>query len=301
MNRWTHIVCVILLGTGCLSSAWCQAEEAGPAGRGLKNPFGAMNTCVDRPKHPIRPHQADMLQEFGYDGYGDSGTSPKELKQSLVELRKRGLKMYATYIDVYIDPGNRNPNFKPALEVLQHSGAVLWLHVNSREYKPSDEAGDPRAVEILRKVADTAQQYDTRVALYPHFGSWLQSVGDAIRLAKKVDRDNLGVTINLCHWLRVDGEENMRPMMEKAMPYLFMVTICGADSGCKGKDWDVLLQRLDKGTFDVYNFLKTLDELGYTGPILLQGIGVKGTPRERLEASMGAWRRFSARMAEDSK
>ena len=242
-----------------------------------------------------------MLQEFGYDGYGDSGTSPKELKQSLVELRKRGLKMYATYISVDIDPGGRNPNFKPALEVLQHSGAVLWLNVNSREYKPSDEAGDPRAVEILRKIADMAQQYNTRVALYPHFGSWVQSVEDAIRLAKKVDRDNLGVTINLCHWLRLDDEENMRPLMEKAMPYLFMVTICGADSGCKGKDWDVLLQRLDKGTFDVYNFLKTLDELGYTGPILLQGIGVKGTPRERLEASMGAWRRFSARMAEDSK
>ena len=65
--------------------------------------------------------------------------------------------------------------------------------------------------------------------------------------------------------------------------------------------WDVLLQRLDKGTFDVYGFLKTLDELGYTGPILLQGYKVGGTPHEKLEASIGAWRKFSARLAEERK
>jgi len=76
-----------------------------------------------------------------------------------------------------------------------------------------------------------------------------------------------------------------------------MVSISGADSGCKGKDWDVLIQRLDKGTFSVYNFVKTLDELGYAGPILFQGIGVKVTTYEILKASVDTCRKFSSHLA----
>jgi len=298
MKNWTKNVCVVLLGVCCLLVVSSQAEQKCRAVKGgLKNPFGAMNTCVDKPKHPIRQDQADMLEKLGFDGYGDSGANAKDLKKTIEELEKRGMKLFNTYVGVDIDPGKKVPNFRPALKVLKGSGAMLWVNVNSRKYKPSDPAGDAHAVEILRGVADMAHEYGVKIALYPHFRSWVESVEDAIRLTKKVNRRNLGVTINLCHWIRIDDEENMRPLMKKAMPYLFMVSICGADSGCKGKDWDVLLQRLDKGTFSVYNFVKTLDELGYTGPILVQGYKVKSTTYEILKASIDTWRKFSARLA----
>lgn len=298
MNNWTKNLCVVLLGVCCLFVVLCQAEQKCQAVKGgFKNPFGAMNTCVDRPKHPIRQHQVEMLEKLGFDGYGDSGANAKDLKKTIEELEKRGMKLYNTYVGVNIDPGKKVPNFRPALEVLKGSGAMLWINVNSKKHKHSDPAGDARAVEILRGVADMAHEYGVKIALYPHFGWWLESVEDAIRITEKVNRRNLGVTFNLCHWLRIDDEENMRPLMEKAMPYLFMVSISGADSGCKGRDWDVLIQRLDKGTFSVYNFVKTLDELGYAGPILVQGIGVKGTTYEILKASIDTWRKFSAQLA----
>ena len=81
------------------------------------------------------------------------------------------------------------------------------------------------------------------------------------------------------------------------MPYLFVVTINGADSG--GSNWKELIQPLDSGTFDIYKFLKTLKELGYAGPIGLQGYGVKGDVYQNLKRSMDAWRRLSHRIESD--
>jgi len=51
---------------------------------------------------------------------------------------------------------------------------------------------------------------------------------------------------------------------------------------------------LDRGSFDVRQLLKALNELGYTGPIGLQGYGIGGDVYENLKRSMEAWRRFSA-------
>lgn len=79
------------------------------------------------------------------------------------------------------------------------------------------------------------------------------------------------------------------------MPHLFVVSINGADRG--GQNWDTLIQTLDRGSFDVYEFLKTLRQMGYRGPIGLQHYGIKGDAHENLKRSMEAWQRFSARMA----
>jgi sugar phosphate isomerase/epimerase len=115
-------------------------------------------------------------------------------------------------------------------------------------------------------------------------------VEDAVRVAKKVNRTNVGVTFNLCHWLRVDEEENMRSLMKLAMPYLFVVTINGADSG--GEGWKHLIQTLDRGSFDTSRFLRTLEDCGYTGPIGLQGYDIGGDAYENLKRSMSAWRQL---------
>jgi sugar phosphate isomerase/epimerase len=89
----------------------------------------------------------------------------------------------------------------------------------------------------------------------------------------------------------------MKPLLGLAMPHLLVVTINGADSG--GKDWDSLIQTLDRGSFDTYKFLKALKELGYTGPIGLQGYGLKGDAYENLKRSMEGWRKLSAKVAAD--
>ena len=132
-----------------------------------------------------------------------------------------------------------------------------------------------------------AAEANVRVAIYPHTGFWVERVEDAVRVAKKVARKNLGVTFNLCHWLMVDDEKNAESLIKSAMPHLFVVTINGADSG--GRDWKTLIQTLDRGAFDMRKFLKTLADSGYTGPIGFQGYGIGGDARDNLKRTMDAW------------
>jgi sugar phosphate isomerase/epimerase len=183
---------------------------------------------------------------------------------------------------------------KEAIEVMKGHNAILWLFVQSNKLKPSSPEGDPRAVEVIGEIADMAAANKVRVALYPHTGFWVERVEDAIRVVKQVDRKNVGVTFNLCHWLKVDDEKNMKSLITSAMPHLFLVTINGADSG--GKDWKQLIQTLDRGSFNISRFLMTLTKSGYTGPIGLQGYGIGGDAYENLKHSMNAWRQLSERI-----
>jgi sugar phosphate isomerase/epimerase len=260
-------------------------EPAGP------NPFFAMDTATKDDKHQTAKEQVEMVRELGYAGIGC--TAGKELGEMADELDKNGLRLFTVYLGVNIDPDQPKygPELKETIEVLRGRNAMLWLFVLSKQHKPSSPAGDEQAVEILREVADLAAEANVRVALYPHTGFWVERVKDAVRVAKKVGRSNVGVTFNLCHWLMVDDEKNAGPLIKLAMPHLFVVTINGADSG--GKDWKTLIQTLDRGTLDVRGFLKTLRDSGYTGPIGFQGYGIGGDARENLRRTMDAWRDLS--------
>ncbi len=109
---------------------------------------------------------------------------------------------------------------------------------------------------------------------------------------------NLGVTFNLCHWLKVDGKE-LEARLKEALPHLFVVTINGADSD--GKGWNTLIQPLDRGTFDVAQVLRLLDKLEFKGPIGLQHYGIRGSARGNLSASMKGWKALQARLAAEQE
>jgi len=262
-----------------------RIEPAGP------NPFFALDNAATDDKHTTAKEQVALLKELGYDGIGSRGG--KELPEMAKELDKHGLRLFTVYLGINIDPDQPaySQELIDAIEVLKGSNGMLWLFLRSKKLKPSDPAGDERAVKIIREIADRATEANVRIALYPHYAFWLERVEDALRIAKKVDRKNVGVTFNLCHWLRVDDEKNMKSLIESAMPRLFVVTINGADNG--GKDWKTLIQTLDRGTFNMRRFLKTLYESGYTGPIGFQGYGIGGDARDNLTRTMNAWRELN--------
>jgi sugar phosphate isomerase/epimerase len=112
-----------------------------------------------------------------------------------------------------------------------------------------------------------------------------------VRIAEQVNRPNVGVTFNLCHWLRVTSSRDAKVVLEKAMPYLSVVSINGADTD--GKDWKTLIQTLDRGTFDMKGFLETLRDAGYTGPIGFQGYAIGGDAYDNLKRTMAAWEKHS--------
>ncbi len=259
-----------------------------PAGA---NPFFAMDTGTKDAKHKKTKKQVEMLKELGYDGIGCTGC--KGLAEMLEELDKNGLRIFTLYLEVNIDAGRKkyDPKLKETIELLKGRNTILWLSIKSRKHKPSSPDGDEKTVGIIREIADMAAKSGLRVALYPHYGFWLERVEDAVRLVKKINRKNVGATFNLCHYLMTDDEKDMGSLIKSTAPYLFVVTINGADT--ESKNWEGLIQTLDKGNFDLKQFLDILNDAGYSGPIGLQGYGIKGDVDENLRRSINAWRQVT--------
>jgi sugar phosphate isomerase/epimerase len=266
--------------------------------------FFAMDTAmVKKLGTPLERSDIELLATLGYTGVGPIASDPAawlHLAQTLIPLLDQNkLKLYAVYSSARVDRNGFevDPGIQQNLPAFKGRGTIIWLPVTSKEFKPSDPAGDAMAVAAVREVADAAAKYGLSVSLYPHFGNLVERVEDAVRIADKTGRPNVGVTFNLCHWLRVDRPDSLERVLKLAMPRLSLVTINGADRN--GKDWGQLIQPLDRGDFDVGQLLAALQRLGYRGPIGLQGYDVANhlgiQPAENLRRSMTAWREYAKR------
>jgi sugar phosphate isomerase/epimerase len=261
-----------------------------PAG---PNPFFAMDTATRDPNHTTGGQQAQMLKELGYAGIAVGYDRAGSLADLLKEFDAHDLQLFAVYAGINIDPGAQpyDPSLKDAMKALEGRNTILWIFAQSKELKPSAIEGDARAVEILRELAETAASHKVRISLYHHNDFWLETIADAVRIAEQVNRPNVGVTLNLCHWLRVSESRDAKAVIAKAMPHLSVVNINGADSD--GKDWKTLIQTLDRGNFDIRGFLEILRDAGYTGPVGFQGYGIGGDAHENLKRTMTAWEKHS--------
>lgn len=261
-----------------------------PAGA---NPFFVLDNGVQDETHQTARAQVEMLAKLGYDGISVGLGRGPSIPDMLTELDRHNLQLFTVYTGINIDPGEEpyDAHLKETIETLEGRNTMLWLFGQSKAHKPSSPAGDKRAVTIIQELADLAAQYQVRIALYPHNAFWLERIEDAVRLVEKVDRPNVGVTFNLCHWLKASPEISAESLIRQAMPRLFVVSINGADTG--GQDWKTLIQTLDQGTFDMKGFLKTLGDAGYTGPVGLQAYGIGGDAHDNLKRSIAAWEKHS--------
>ena len=232
--------------------------------------------------------QAVMLKELGYDGVGHIWLD--NLAERVKTLDEAGLKLFQITMTVDFAPDKPayDARFKEVLALVKGRHVQFALLLNGM--RPSDPSVDPHAVEILREMSDLARDSGSQLLLYPHQSSWVERIEDSIRVADKVNRPNVGLMFNLCHWLRVDQQRDYQPLLKRALPRLWAVSINGADEFDDKPGWDRYIQPLDKGSFDVAGFVKTLKELGYKGPIGLQCYGIGGDAREHLARSIATWR-----------
>ena len=255
-----------------------------------KSPSPFFPFCIDWHDAKKRnfTEQAAMLKELGYDGVGHIWLDG--VAERIKALDDAGLKLYQITMNVEVAP-DKTPydrqKFKEVLTLVKGRHVQFCLLVGGG--KPSDPSGDPHAVEVLREMSDLALESGSQLLLYPHVGNWVERIEDSCRVANQVDRANVGVMFNLCHWLRVDKSRDYKPLLKQAMPRLWAVSINGADNQDENPGWDHYIQPLDKGSFDIGGFLKTLKELGYQGPIGLQCYGIGGDTKLHLANSMNAW------------
>jgi len=233
--------------------------------------------------------KAALLKELGYDGIG---WRPGRTAEMLKVLDKHGLKMGTIYVNRPVQAGKVavDDTLDREFTALKGHGTIIWLGLLRAK-----GANDELAVKVLREVADKAAAADLPVVVYAHVGFYAEGVPHITKLVQEANRPNLGVSFNLCHFLKLDDEKNMEKVLRNAAPYLRLVQVSGADSGdTKRMGWDRLIQPLGKGSFDMSSLLKVLNDIGYDGPFCLQCYKVPGEDRVHLKQSMDTWKALHA-------
>jgi cytochrome c oxidase cbb3-type subunit 3 len=270
----------------CLIAPECHALQMGGS---LVNPFFVFEDGLGGQPPEA---QAALAKEVGFEGISFDGA--KLMPERLNALDEHGLQLFFLYLGVNVGGPQveYEPGFDDAIAKLKGRSTIIWLTIRG-----DGPQAEERAVEAARRVSDLAAASNLRVALYPHYGLYVQTARDALRIAEKAGRSNLGITFNLCHELRSGSAIDVKNLLSSALPRLYAVSINGADP--QG-DWDRLIQPLDRGSVDVAGLVRTLVENGYRGPIGLQCYAIKGDPRTNLQRSMAVWRRISAQAASGS-
>lgn len=281
-----------IFGVTLAMAAWLAAATA--ANAGSTNAFFAFCMDTHDAKQRSLQNQAALLKELGYDGCGHLWLD--HLPERLKTLDAAGLKLYQVYLTVNVATNAKQPydaRLKDLLPLLKGRDVQIALLLQGA--KSSDSTLDEHVANLVRGMAAMAETNGVRIVLYPHITDWLETINDAVRVAAKIDRPNVGVMFNFCHWLRVGQDRDYQTPLKQAMPRLFAVSINGADEFDTKPGWKRYVQPLDSGNFDMAGFLTYLRNIGYTGPIGLQCYGLGGDARDHLTRSITAWRRLNAK------
>lgn len=232
--------------------------------------------------------QAALLQKLGYDGIC---TRPQSVNEEfLTAMDRHGIRIIATYVSL---PATGDGQIIPRdiedhIRQLKKRKTMVWLTITD------ENAGDEATLSTIRKVCDVAAENGLEVVLYPHVGYKTRTSAECERLRKLAERPNLGVSFSLCHFLCQNDSAGLEAALKALAPHLKLVQISGADEIPPGKpDWERLIQPLGQGTFDMRRVVRTLDEIGYKGPVNLQCYQIKQPAGQHLAASIKAWKNLN--------
>ena len=257
--------------------------------------------CVEMGVPGLKPRHvaelAKLLREVGFDGAGYAILTGPRLDETLRASDEAGLKVYLLQTAINVGPQAAARYAAQVPEAIRKlKGRPVTVVVTINGLKPGDPAGMEPAVQALRELGDVAAEAGVRISAYNHVSCWNESVPLNAELVKKVNHPQVGFNFNVCHWLKVDGNKDYRPLLRANADKLFCVTICGAQIGAN--TWtNGLIQPLDQGDFDNRAVLATLREIGYRGPVGVMCYGIPGDAREYLQRSLKTWKTWTGETA----
>ena len=231
-----------------------------------------------------------VLKELGYDGIGSAKLSQSDLPlpQRLKLYDEAGLKLFSFYVGGRLGANGHSygKEISQAIKDLKGRETMLELFVQGSKKSNTDE----QAVAFVREIADQAEESGLRIVLYPHAGFYVDTLSDAVRVARKCKRDNVGVMFNLCHYLKVEPKTDLKAVLTDAKPLLWQVSTSGAKKGATTGDsssrpW-IAETTTEKALF------KMLRELGFQGNVGFQCYAIRGDSRENLKSSIEAWNKL---------
>ncbi|WP_209329400.1 sugar phosphate isomerase/epimerase family protein [Lunatimonas salinarum] len=267
----------------------------------LDNTFYAFSNCMrtmlDCPESTSE--QVDVIGALGYEGLG--GHESVDLVALKQALDSKNLQLPEIYIGIYLKEGKivLPENWRTMMGLFRGTEVLFALHIHADDFVTPDANVDQLFVETFKELSQEAEEYQIHLGIYPHYAFYCEKTSHALDLVKKVAHPRFGMTLNLCHLLKVEGESGWEQKVEGLIPHLKMVSIHGADGGdTQAMGWDRLIQPLGEGSFDTFRFVQYLKDQGYKGIFGLQCFGIQQDCKEALRHSMQAWRNFQERYSE---
>lgn len=282
-----HILILLIL----VSLMGCSSPK-----RGLDNTFYCFSNAANLPGAPEgMDKRAEFFKELGFDGWAghyNEGDYPARR----AALDRVGMELPEIYWNLNIDSVG-NKSFKKGLEEAivdsKDRDLIVSLAVFAETFQENQSEGDVWVVKAIQELADLAAPYGVKIAVYPHVNFYCETSEHSVHLAKMIDRENVGAIFNLCHLLKKEGEKGWEQKLDDVLPYLYMISICGADSGdTQNMGWDQLIQPLGEGSFDTFALVKYARDKGYEGPFGLQCYNIKQDAKMALSTSITTWQSY---------
>jgi len=224
-----------------------------------------------------------LLKGLGYAGV-EAHLGHARLPEWLAALDRHGLTLNAVYTVPWLE-APMDPAMSESVRRMKGRATRIELAIRSKTFKkPSDPAGDPKALDLLKLISDRCADTGPVVSVYPHTGFWTERVEDGVRLARKSGRKNVGTNFNLVHWHWVRQTRPVAEVLKEARPHLFSVTINNGDRDRR------TIYPLDEGDYDLAGFMRAVQAAGYTGQVGLQCWSIKQPAEVHLARSMTRWR-----------
>lgn len=271
--------------------------------------------AADSPRHPFFAYnfgrltesppaaQIQLLRDLGYDGISLGCESDADLKGlddyfRAVEAQGPAFRIFAVYIFYnFKAPAADRERWKALLEKIAGRGIELWLIIGPGTEKTTDKD----VSELIATVADAARLKNVSVTVYPHNNCYIATAEDALRFVAPLQRQNLGLAFHLCHEIRAGHGGRLPEVAQKVAPYLRFATLAGTNSQV---DWTTSLTMenstimpLDKGDYDLRQFLQALQTANYQGPVGFINFLIKEEPSDYLARSIKKWRSLEAEVA----
>jgi len=274
---------VRVAGAACAARSFAAPAADGPETDAVWPFYAFDNGLVSVPKIEDK---VKLLKDLGYVGV-EVHLNHALLPEWLEALARHGLTLNAVYAVPFLE-APMDPKMAESVGRMKGRSTRIELNIHSKRFKPSDPAGDPAALDLLRRVSDLCGDTGPVVSIYPHTRCWTERVEDGVRLAKAIGRANVGTNFNLVHWHWVRQTRPVGEVLKEACPHLFSVTINNGDRNKR------TIYPLDRGDYDLVGFMRAVKDAGYTGQVGLQCWSIKGPAETHLARSMKRWREIRA-------
>jgi len=288
----------ILLFLICSNSLWAQK---------VKNEFFALHNIIRGDStYNTFDKQVELVKNAGFDGIEINQIESFEgMKTALDEYDFKG-----SYFYVKLQLGEPIDNrLEKAIIKLKGSNTIIapYILADNKHFKPNSPEGDSETIKLLQLISMWSKKAGLQVAIYPHLGFYVERTDHALRLVKKVNRKNVGLSFNLCHWLATTSlteRTDLKNHLKELNPYLKMITISGANDIISQKKtiFDDYILPLGTGSFDTYDLLKYMVKtIKYKKPIGVQCYNIKGNKPQLIQNTMNVWKEYKTRLATENR